>query len=465
MAASGIHAHLADGRLEQRTLRARLRAGGAAPTTSLFRSFARLAAGRCHRFTLRNRRVPHPGRVGREAGLQTFRGKLHDHGLRLVLDFVPNHLGLDHPWVRQRPQLSFKAPARRRRFSARTRRPVPAAGSWEGPELRRLERYRPTGLSPPGHAGRHDGIARKHRRSRRRGALRHGDAAAQRRVCQHLETLSLFRPSTRGGILAGSHCCRQECPGRFPFSRRGLLGHGAAPPGAGFDYTYDKTLYDALMAHDGAGVQRHLFELPPEGLARGAHFLENHDEPRIASRLSPAEQRAAALLVLGLPGLRFLHEGQCFAGARVKRPCNWRAAARSQCRPISSAFTSNCSQRCQPAQWGREGHPASAARCRGGKPTAQTIIAIEWQAEPPNFDLVVVDLAPRRFLHPADDGETPWSQLVHARPVGPGKSVVRRRITPGGSASICLPTPPSCSILEPARCRELGLARICFSLF
>src|SRR4030088_1218397 len=57
----------------------------------------------------------------------------------------------------------------------------------------------------------------------------------------------------------------------------------------------------------------------PGSSGASPHFLENHDEPRIASILSPAEHRAAALLILGLPGMRFLHEGQ-LTGARRKIP-------------------------------------------------------------------------------------------------------------------------------------------------
>ena len=89
--------------------------------------------------------------------------------------------------------------------------------------------------------------------------------------------------------------------------------------GLGFDYTYDKALYDSLVARDAAGARRHLLGMSAEAVAGSAHFLENHDEPRIASILSLAEHRAAALLILGLPGMRFLHDGQ-LSGARLKMP-------------------------------------------------------------------------------------------------------------------------------------------------
>src|SRR5215216_4380053 len=46
-----------------------------------------------------------PPELGGETGLAQFRRDLHQRGLRLVLDFVPNHVGLDHPWVKGQPEL------------------------------------------------------------------------------------------------------------------------------------------------------------------------------------------------------------------------------------------------------------------------------------------------------------------------------------------------------------------------
>ncbi len=46
-----------------------------------------------------------PPALGGEAGLAAFRRQLHAQGMKLVLDFVPNHLGLDHAWVREQPEL------------------------------------------------------------------------------------------------------------------------------------------------------------------------------------------------------------------------------------------------------------------------------------------------------------------------------------------------------------------------
>ena len=45
----------------------------------------------------------HPDLGGDEA-LGRLRERLRERGLRLMLDFVPNHTALDHPWVEDHPE-------------------------------------------------------------------------------------------------------------------------------------------------------------------------------------------------------------------------------------------------------------------------------------------------------------------------------------------------------------------------
>src|SRR5207249_4534753 len=77
----------------------------------------------------------------------------------------------------------------------------------------------------------------------------------------------------------------------------------------GFDYTYDKRLYDRLRDRDAAAVRGHL-HADAEYMRRSVRFLENHDEPRAAAAFPPAVHRAAAAITFLVPGLRFIHEGQ-----------------------------------------------------------------------------------------------------------------------------------------------------------
>ena len=48
-------------------------------------------------------------RLGGPAGLATFRAQLAERGLGLFLDFVPNHVALDHEWATQRPYFFIRA--------------------------------------------------------------------------------------------------------------------------------------------------------------------------------------------------------------------------------------------------------------------------------------------------------------------------------------------------------------------
>jgi glycosidase len=86
----------------------------------------------------------------------------------------------------------------------------------------------------------------------------------------------------------------------------------------GFDYTYDKRLYDRLVHGQARPVREHLLA----GLDFQDHmarFLENHDEPRAVATFPPEVHRAAAVITFLTPGLRFFHQGQR-EGKRVHIP-------------------------------------------------------------------------------------------------------------------------------------------------
>ena len=54
--------------------------------------------------------------LGGREGLAHARKELANRGLRLILDFVPNHVAPDHPWVSNILSTSFKELARTRRM-------------------------------------------------------------------------------------------------------------------------------------------------------------------------------------------------------------------------------------------------------------------------------------------------------------------------------------------------------------
>ena len=103
----------------------------------------------------------------------------------------------------------------------------------------------------------------------------------------------------------------------------------------GFDYCYDKDLYDCIVAKNMLKAKTHA-ERAGDLAQHLVHFLENHDEPRAASLLTPEQQHAAIKLLTSLPGPRLWHDGQ-FEGFRVKLPVH---IARGPDEPVDETVSS-----------------------------------------------------------------------------------------------------------------------------
>ena len=104
----------------------------------------------------------------------------------------------------------------------------------------------------------------------------------------------------------------------------------------GFDYCYDKRLYDRLRHADAGAIRAHL----GAGLDyqdRLARFLENHDEPRVAAVFPWPRHQAAAVVTFFAPALRFFHQGQ-FEGAQVRVPVHLRRAPAEARNADTAAF-------------------------------------------------------------------------------------------------------------------------------
>jgi len=84
----------------------------------------------------------------------------------------------------------------------------------------------------------------------------------------------------------------------------------------GFNYTYDKRLYDRLEHGPARPVHDH-FLAGLDYQDKMARFLENHDEPRAAATFLPGQYEAAAVITFLAPGLRFFHQGQ-FEGKKKR---------------------------------------------------------------------------------------------------------------------------------------------------
>ena len=130
----------------------------------------------------------------------------------------------------------------------------------------------------------------------------------------------------------------------------------------GFDYAYDKRLYDRLREGHARPVREH-FHAGLDYQNKLARFLENHDEPRAAATFSPEVHEAAAVITFLSPGLRFFHQGQ-FEGRRKRISPHLVRAPDGTDRSDAEAVLRSAACRASPA--GRSRRPMAIARMRSG---------------------------------------------------------------------------------------------------
>lgn len=86
----------------------------------------------------------------------------------------------------------------------------------------------------------------------------------------------------------------------------------------GFDYAYDKRLYDRLVDENISEMHAHL-TADITYQTRMCRFIENHDEERALHKMSKNQSLAASAMIMTLPGLTLIHHGQ-MTGNSIKIP-------------------------------------------------------------------------------------------------------------------------------------------------
>ena len=246
--------------------------------------------------------------LGGAPALARLRERLQQRGVKLLLDFVPNHMAPDHPWVNEHPDYFVhgaesdlaRAPQNYCRMQSQGGSLVFAYGRdpyFDGwPDTLQLNYGNPaTQQAMIGEllkiADQCDGV-------RCDMAMLVLPEVFQRTWGIEAE---LFWPKATQRV-------REKSPD-FMFMAEVYWDLEWTMQQQGFDYAYDKRLYDRLRDGHARPVREHFYA----GLDyqnKLARFLENHDEPRAAAAFAPEIHQAAAVVTFLSPGLRFFHQGQ-----------------------------------------------------------------------------------------------------------------------------------------------------------
>jgi Alpha amylase, catalytic domain len=256
----------------------------------------------------------HPD-LGGDDALQRLRVRMHQRGLKLMLDFVPNHMGPDHPWLETNSGYFISGteadllqhPKNYRKIHTKQGDLVLAYGRdpyFEGwPDTIQLD------YSNPGTVEAMTGELCKVS----------GQCDGVRCDMAMLVLPEVFEKTWGRRAEAfwpiAIKAVRERSPG-FVFMAEVYWEMEWALQQQGFDYAYDKRLYDRLAEGHAKPIREHFYA----GLDyqnKLARFLENHDEPRAAVTFEPEKHLAAAIITFLSPCLRFFHQGE-FEG-RTKR--------------------------------------------------------------------------------------------------------------------------------------------------
>ncbi|HEY7102304.1 MAG TPA: alpha-amylase [Mycobacteriales bacterium] len=258
-------------------------------------------------------------RLGGPAGLAAARAELARRRVRLLLDYVPNHVAPDHPWVRERPEVFVRG------SEGDLAREPDAFVEVDGQVL---ARGRDPYFPPWPDVVQLDAFSSRMRDATVETLADIGDQCDGVRCDMAMLLLTDVFAKTWGDRVGPPPETEfwPEILGRVRDRHPEMLFVAEAYwdlewalQQQGFDHCYDKRLYDRLAGEDAASVRAHL-AAGVDYQRRLVRFLENHDEPRAAATLAPVErERAAALVIATLPGATLWHEGQ-FDGRTVRLP-------------------------------------------------------------------------------------------------------------------------------------------------
>ncbi len=257
-------------------------------------------------------------KLGGPEGLAIARKKLAEREIKLILDFVPNHVAHDHPWVEEFPDYFIRGNQQELQNDPVTFVQIdsnifacgkdPYYPAWE--DVLQVNAFNP-GL-------REEAIETATRIAGQCDGVRCDMAMLM------LNKVVAQTWGPRAGSVPITDYWEELIPAvkrtnnDFIFIAESYWDLEWELMQQGFDYCYDKRLYDRLERNERELVRLHL-TADTGYQSKLVRFIENHDEPRAAAIFSLEKEQMLALASATLPGARLFHEGQ-FHGRKIKLP-------------------------------------------------------------------------------------------------------------------------------------------------
>jgi hypothetical protein len=330
--------------------------------------------------------------LGGEHGLALFRGRLQERGLQLLLDFVPNHTARDHLWLTLHPDYYVQGNGDQLRSQPYNYDHAPPGD--------RIIAY---GRDPYFH-GWSDTFQLNYGNHKLQIAMQEelikiADLCDGVRCDMAMLILPEVFKNTWGiemqPFWPEAIARIRELYPDFTFIAEVYWDLEWTLQKQGFDYTYDKRLYDRLQKQEARPVREHLLaEL--EFQSHSVRFLENHDEPRASVAFPPQVHQAAALITYLTPGLRFFHQGQ-LQGHQARIPMQLcRAPEEYQDPPIAKLYAQLLELLqlpiLQDGSWQLlECLPAWQSNC-----TWDSFVVFSWHDNEDRYFLIVVNYSPHQ---------------------------------------------------------------------
>lgn len=261
--------------------------------------------------------------------LRALKKTLNDIGLRLILDFVPNHTACDHHWVREHPEYYINASPG-------------SAGTCPDGFFRATSTQRRICIAhgkdpyfPPWTDTAQLNYGKRDTHEAMKEALQSISELCDGLRCDMaMLVLNDVFGKTWAQYLTAMEEPQEFWPyainsirdirANFTFIAESYWGLEKQLLEAGFNYSYDKDFYDALINSDVESLKNQLSRALADQ-ERLLRFLENHDEARAMDVFGRDRIKAAMVIHATVPGARLWYHGQ-FEGRRMRVPVQLRRA-------------------------------------------------------------------------------------------------------------------------------------------